>query len=61
MSCIWGGWSSLLGPKNRDRGILIVKVIVWNIWFARNDCIFNNIVLPVLDIILKIDHMIFSG
>lgn len=49
-----------LGMMNRVRGFLIVKAIVWNIWLTRNVCIFYNIVLSVLAIILKIDLMIPS-
>lgn len=37
---------------------LVVKALVCNVWFDRNDCIFNANVCPVHDIILKIDCML---
>lgn len=40
MCHIWGEWTSLLRPANWDRGILVVKAIVWHIWFAHNDRIY---------------------
>lgn len=40
--------------------MLIVKACVWNLWLARNDCIFNACVLPVHAIIVKINHMLLS-
>lgn len=38
----------------------MVKVLVWNAWLARNNCMFNANVVPVHIIILKINHMLVS-
>lgn len=53
-------WTTLLRPANKDRVILIMKDLVWYIWLARNDRIFNDIVTLTLSTILKIDCMILS-
>lgn len=37
-----------------------MKALVWNIWLARNDRIFNTNVVSVFAIILKCDCMILS-
>lgn len=47
-------------PTSEIFGDLIVKAIIWNIWFARNDRIFNVIVLLALSIVLKSNYMILS-
>lgn len=47
-------------PPCRDMGDLLVKSIVWNIWLARNDCIFSANILPTHAFILKIDRMLLS-
>lgn len=57
---IWGLWLSLMRPASEIFGDLIVKAIIWNIWFARNDHIFNAIVLLALSIVLKSNYMILS-
>lgn len=44
----------------RDVGALVVKAIIWNIWLARNDCIFNAKFLPVHVLILNIDRLLLS-
>lgn len=50
-------WRSLLSPMSKSLRIMIVKAIVWNIWLARNDDIFNANILPALSIVLKCNHM----
>lgn len=37
-----------------------MKAIIWNIWLAKNDCIFNAKALFAHYIILKVDRMIIS-
>lgn len=44
----------------RDLGDLVVIALVWNIWFARNDHIFNVNVLHAHVIIFKIDRILLS-
>lgn len=39
---------------------IVIKAIMWNVWFARNDCIFNVNVLHIHFVILNIDRMILS-
>lgn len=39
---------------------LVVNALVWNIWLARNNRIFNANILPVHSIILIIDHILLS-
>lgn len=46
--------------SNRDMWVLVVKALVWNIWFVRNDCIFNANVVPAHILILKINLMLLS-
>lgn len=60
MNDIWSFWRLGLRPSIRDMGVLVVKVIVWNIWLVRNDCIFNANVVPSYSFILKINRMFLS-
>lgn len=41
-------------------GDLAVKVIMWSICLARNECIFNANIMSAYAIMLKIDHMLLS-
>jgi len=41
-------------------GPLVAKAIVWSIWIARNDCIFNGNYLHMLCIIMKVDRLLLS-
>lgn len=61
MTNIWGSWRLSLRHAQRDIGDLVVKAIVWNVWLARNDCVFNATVMPAHAIILKIDRILLSG
>lgn len=47
-------------PSFRIIRNLVIKAIVWNIWLARNDCIFNVIVVPVHILCIKINRMRLS-
>ncbi|XP_039123372.1 uncharacterized protein LOC120259989 [Dioscorea cayenensis subsp. rotundata] len=57
---LWGHWRTGLANKKRIFGDLVAKAIVWNICLARNDCIFNDNVLHINSLILKIARMIMS-
>lgn len=60
MEALWVSWRALLTPASRILGDLVVKALMWNVWLARNDCLFNANVLHVYSVILKIDRMILS-
>lgn len=61
MYSVWGDWSrASVRPACRDIGDLVVKLIVWNTWLARNDYIFSANILPAHALILKIDRMLLS-
>lgn len=47
-------------PSLRVMGDLVVKVIVWNIWLVRNDCIFNAYVIPIQSLYVKINRILLS-
>lgn len=57
---VWGSWRASLRQSVRVMGELVVKALVWNIWLARNDCMFNAIVISAHTIILKINRMLLS-
>ncbi|XP_039123586.1 uncharacterized protein LOC120260211 [Dioscorea cayenensis subsp. rotundata] len=57
---IWVSWRSRLQTWIQDVGVWIMKALIWNIWLARNDRIFNANVVHAADIIMKCDRMIFS-
>ncbi|XP_039123503.1 uncharacterized protein LOC120260129 [Dioscorea cayenensis subsp. rotundata] len=57
---IWDRWRSSVRPDCRDIGDLVVKSIVWNIWLARNDYMFNATVVYAHALILKIDRMLLT-
>lgn len=61
MRVLWSSWRALVRPLGRDIGDLVVKSLVWNIWLAKNDCIFNTNVLPAYVVILKIDRIFCHG
>ncbi|KAH7677354.1 DNase I-like protein [Dioscorea alata] len=58
MCHIWETWRLRISLGFRALGEWIVKALVWNVWIARNDCIFNANVLSVTSVISKCDHMI---
>lgn len=60
LQALWSTWRLSLRPTLLVVETLVPKAIVWNIWLARNDYIFNNITLPVHALLLKIDHMLLS-
>ncbi|XP_039129107.1 uncharacterized protein LOC120265301 [Dioscorea cayenensis subsp. rotundata] len=57
---LWGRWRNNLHSERRGFGDLVAKAIIWNIWIARNDCIFNANVMHSLCLIMKIDRMLVS-
>lgn len=57
---LWGRWRTLLHPERRAFGDLVAKAIVWTVWIARNDCIFNAITMHVYHLIVKIGRMLVS-
>jgi len=60
MDLLWGSWRAGLCSQLRFVGEWIAKAIVWNIWLARNDSIFNASFLTVTDVILKCARMTLS-
>lgn len=60
MCSLWDSWMVLVRPSMRFMGDLVVKALVWNVWLARNDHIFNANVLHVHALIVKIDQMLLS-
>lgn len=60
MGVVWGSWKASLRLSLRDMGDLVVKALVWNIWLASNDCMFNANVVPVHIIILRINCLLLS-
>lgn len=57
---VWEIWRTAVQPTFRIVGDLIVKALVWSIWLARNDCIFNASITSAYVIMLKIDHTLLS-
>lgn len=57
---LWDSWRPLVRSSMREMGDLVVKALIQNIWHAKNDCIFNAIVVPTHVIILKIICMLLS-
>lgn len=47
-------------PSLKAMSDLVVKAIVWNVWLARNDCIFNANAISAQVILLKVDCMLLS-
>lgn len=41
-------------------GNLVIKAIVWNVWLARNDHVFNANTMSAFDITLKVDRILLS-
>ncbi|KAH7682405.1 Reverse transcriptase zinc-binding domain-containing protein [Dioscorea alata] len=44
---LWASWRMRVLPNTRDFCDLLVKALLWNVWLARNDIIFNASVAPV--------------
>ncbi|XP_039134949.1 uncharacterized protein LOC120272251 [Dioscorea cayenensis subsp. rotundata] len=57
---LWGRWRYGLHSERRAFGDLVAKAIIWNLWIARNDCIFNANILHAQCLIVKIDRMLVS-
>ncbi|XP_039117658.1 uncharacterized protein LOC120253386 [Dioscorea cayenensis subsp. rotundata] len=60
MTGVWREWRGSVRPNSRVAVDLVVKALVWNIWIARNDRIFNDKILPATCILLCINRMLLS-
>ncbi|XP_039119177.1 uncharacterized protein LOC120255416 [Dioscorea cayenensis subsp. rotundata] len=58
MCNLWLSWRTTVRLADRIWVDLVVKVLVWNLWLARNDRIFNAKILPVHCIVLYINRML---
>ncbi|KAH7677249.1 hypothetical protein IHE45_07G070600 [Dioscorea alata] len=58
MSHLWGQWRLTWPKDKRVFGDLVSKSIVWNVWLARNDCLFKDIFTTVNCIIMKTVRLI---
>lgn len=54
---VWGSWWFNLRPCLRALGGAIVKSVVWHIWLARNDCMFNDVSFFPDSVIAKVANV----
>ncbi|XP_039134367.1 uncharacterized protein LOC120271756 [Dioscorea cayenensis subsp. rotundata] len=59
-SDLWDDWYRELSPRLTLSCSLIARVFLWQIWLARNNCIFNSVFIPWHALFLKICHMYIS-
>ncbi|KAH7677535.1 Reverse transcriptase zinc-binding domain-containing protein [Dioscorea alata] len=59
-SDLWGSWLSELSPHRKLQSSLIAKSVLWQIWLARNNCIFNSVFTSMPALFLKICYMYLS-
>ncbi|XP_039129007.1 uncharacterized protein LOC120265183 [Dioscorea cayenensis subsp. rotundata] len=57
---LWLDWRGSMRPALRLSVDLVIKALVWNIWLARNDRIFNAKILSTHCTVLSINRMILS-
>lgn len=55
---VWGSWWFKLRPCIRALEGAIVKVVVWHVWLARNDCMFNAVSLSPHSVVSKVAHIL---
>ncbi|KAH7660832.1 Reverse transcriptase zinc-binding domain-containing protein [Dioscorea alata] len=56
-SNLWGSWYRELSPHCKLSSSLIARVVLWQIWLARNNCIFNYVFISTSALFLKICYM----
>jgi len=57
---IWYDWRENSRPAVRFLFDLVVKALLWNIWLARNERMFNANFMSVTNVILRIDRMLLA-
>lgn len=57
---LWLDWRGSMRPVLRHSVDLVIKALVWSIWLARNDRIFNAKILSAHCTFVSINHMILS-
>lgn len=59
-SDMWDSWFRELSPFIRLPCSLIARVVLWHIWCARNNCVFNSVFISMPAIFLNICDMYLS-
>lgn len=57
---LWGSWYSGIDPKYRLSCSLITRAVLWQIWLAKNDCLFNAVHISMPSLLLKTCYMFLS-
>ncbi|XP_039136185.1 uncharacterized protein LOC120273588 [Dioscorea cayenensis subsp. rotundata] len=57
---LWGSWFRELDPILRLPCSLIARVVLWHIWLARNNRVFNSVFISRPTVFLNICHMYLS-
>ncbi|KAH7655914.1 hypothetical protein IHE45_18G044600 [Dioscorea alata] len=59
-SGLWGSWYHELSPCRKLPSMLIARIVLWQIWIARNNYMFNSVFISMPALLLKICYMYLS-